>query len=130
MRCARVPVWLAVGVLLCSAARAAPPPIAKTEISYLLSTLANSDCEFNRNGSWYDAKSAAAHLSSKLQYLFAKDLVQSSEDFIDKAATQSSMSGRAYEIRCKGGEAVPTGQWLRILLARYRDSAESQGKVQ
>jgi hypothetical protein len=129
MRCARISAWLAVGLLAFSAARAAPPAIAKTEIGYLLATVANSDCQFYRNGSWYDAKSAAAHLSSKLRYLLANDLVQSTEDFIEKAATQSSLSGRAYAIRCKGHEAVPSGQWLEILLARYRESVESQGKA-
>ena len=130
MRCARAPAWLAVGLLLFSVAHAAPPPIVKAEIGYLLSTVASSNCQFYRNGSWYDAKSAAAHLASKLQYLLAKDLVQSTEDFIVKAATQSSMSGRAYAIRCSGSDAVPAGQWLEILLTRYRESVDSQEKAQ
>jgi hypothetical protein len=113
---------LAAGLLFFATAQAAPPPpIAQVEINYLLSTVAMSECEFYRNGSWYDAKFAAAHLRSKFQYLLAKDLVHSSEDFIEKAATVSSLSGRPYAIRCKGGEAVPTGQWLLILLARYRE---------
>jgi hypothetical protein len=113
---------LTAGLLFFAAAHAVPPPIAQVEINYLLSTVAMSDCEFFRNGNWYDAKFAAAHLKSKFQYLLAKDLVQSSEDFIEKAATVSSLSGRLYAIRCKGNEAVPTGQWLLILLARYRES--------
>jgi phage gp46-like protein len=125
MRCVRVSAWLAAGLLWFSAVHAAAPATAKTEIDYLLSTVANSDCRFYRNGSWYDAKAAAAHLSSKLQYLLAKDLVQSAEDFIDKAATRSSLSGRAYAIQCKGTEPVPSGQWLQILLARYRESLEA-----
>jgi Family of unknown function (DUF5329) len=129
VKCAGVIASLAVGALLLSAAHAAPPPIAKTEIAYLLSTVASSGCQFYRNGSWYDAKSAAAHLESKLQYLLARDLVRSSEDFIERAATQSSLSGRAYAIQCKGSDAVPAGQWLQILLARYRESVESQGKA-
>jgi hypothetical protein len=105
-----------------ASAQAAPPPIAQVEINYLLSTVTESECEFYRNGSWYDAKSAAAHLSSKFQYLVARDLVHSSEDFIDKAATRSSLSGRPYAIQCKGSEVVPTRQWLLILLSRYRES--------
>ena len=124
-------LWLVVtGMFLTPGVQAGPPPIAETEINYLLTEVANSHCEFNRNGSWYDAKSAAAHLSSKLQYLLAKDLIQSSEDFIDKAATLSGLSGHANEIRCNSGEAVPTAQWLRVLLARYRQSVELQVKVQ
>lgn len=130
MRRPRAAVWAGVGILLfCAAAHAAPPPAAKTEISYLLSTVANSGCDFFRNGTWHDSKAAAAHLTSKLDYLVARDLIQSAEDFIDKAATQSSMSGRAYAIRCRGVEAVPSNQWLRILLARYRDSLEAARKA-
>jgi hypothetical protein len=84
--------------------------------------VAGSECEFYRNGTWYDPKFAADHLSTKFKFLLAKNLVQSAEDFIEKAASRSSMSGQAYAIRCKGGAAVPTSQWLLILLARYRES--------
>jgi Family of unknown function (DUF5329) len=115
-------VILAAGLLLCGIAQAVPPPAAQAEINYLLWTVAASDCEFYRNGSRYEAKAAAAHLSSKFQYLQARDLVHNAEDFIDKAATRSSLSGLPYAIRCKGSEDVPTRQWLLVLLARYRDS--------
>lgn len=123
MNCARRrALGLAAGLLLFASAQAAPPPAAQIEINYLLSTVSMSECEFFRNGSWYDAKFAAAHLKSKLQYLLGKNLVQNAEDFIEKAATASSLSGRPYAIRCQGKDAVPTGQWLLILLARYRES--------
>ena len=110
------------GILLLGAAHAAPPPAAQAEIQYLLSTVASSECEFYRNGTWYGPKFAADHLSTKFKFLLAKNLVQSAEDFIEKAASRSGMSGQAYAIRCKGGAAVPTSQWLLILLARYRES--------
>ena len=126
MKCLRG--WhLAAGLLIfAAAAHAAPAPAlgsaARAEISYLLSTVANSDCEFYRNGSWYNSKFAADHISSKYKYLLARNLVQSTEDFIEQAATRSSMSGHDYAIRCGGGAAVPTSQWLLILVARYRES--------
>jgi Family of unknown function (DUF5329) len=113
---------LAAVLLSFAIAQAAPPPSSQVEIDNLLSTVAMSNCEFNRNGSWYDARSAAAHLKSKYHYLLARDLVQNAEDFIEKAATASSLSGRPYAIRCKGNEAVPTRQWLLSLLSRYRES--------
>ena len=123
MRGVSAPVCTLLAALLVFAVvHAAPPPSAQTEIKYLLSTVADSECKFYRNGSWYDAKSAAAHLSAKLDYLSAKDLVQSAEDFIDKAATRSSLSERPYEIQCGESAAVPSSQWLLILLARYRES--------
>ncbi len=113
---------LAAALLLFGTAHSSPPPGAQAEINYLLSTVAASDCEFFRNGSWYPAKAAAAHLSSKFQYLEARDLVHSAEDFIEKAAARSSASGRPYAIRCKGSNEVPSREWLFILLARYRES--------
>lgn len=123
MRWRPVRVWyLAVGLCLFATAYAGPPPIAREEIAYLLSTVSASDCEFHRNGTWYDAKAAASHLSSKYDYLLARNLVQSAEDFIEKAATKSSLSGRAYAIRCQGSEEFPSSLWLLSLLARYRES--------
>jgi hypothetical protein len=114
---------VAVGVLIFATASALPSPAAQAEIDYLLSAVANSQCEFYRNGSWYDPKSAAGHLATKYKYLAARDLVQSAEDFIEKAATRSSLSGRDYAIRCGGGgAAVASSRWLLILLARYRES--------
>jgi hypothetical protein len=113
---------LAVGVLMFAAASALPAPAAQAEIDYLLSAVASSKCEFYRNGSWYDPKSAADHLATKYKYLAARDLVQSAEEFIEKAATRSSLSGRDYAIRCGGGAAVASNRWLLILLARYRES--------
>ena len=130
MKCSCAPAWFAAAILLCCAARAAPPPEAKTEIDHLLSTVGGSNCRFYRNGSWYDDKSAAAHLTSKLQYLLAKDLVQSAEDFIEKGGSQSSTSGRAYAVQCKGSAPLPSGRWLRILLARYRGSLETPSAAQ
>lgn len=113
---------LAIGVLMFATASALPAPAAQAEIDYLLSAMASSNCEFYRNGSWYDSKSAADHLATKYKYLAARDLVQSAEEFIEKGATRSSLSGRDYAVRCDGGAAVASSQWLLILLARYRES--------
>ena len=113
---------VAVGVLIFATASALPTPAAQAEIDYLLSAVANSQCEFYRNGSWYGPTSAADHLATKYKYLAARDQVQSAEDFIEKAATRSSLSGRDYAIRCGAGAAVASSRWLLILLARYRES--------
>jgi hypothetical protein len=110
-------------VILCTllpVARAAPPPAAQMEIDYLLAHVGASGCEFYRNGSWYDGPRAQAHLRVKYDYLAARNLVRSAEDFIDKAATKSSLSGQPYQIRCAGYAAVASNQWLRDALARYR----------
>ncbi len=48
---------------------------------------------FQRNGSWYDGSDARAHLQRKYDYLLKKGMVDSAEQFIERAASQSSMSG-------------------------------------
>jgi hypothetical protein len=101
-------------------ARAAPPEIAQTEINYLLGFIESSGCEFYRNGSWYDSKRAQAHLRGKYEMLAAADRINTAEDFIEEVATKSSLSGRPYQVKCRGSEAVTTNQWLRDVLARYR----------
>jgi len=101
---------------------AAPPLTAQSEIEYLLASVANSSCTFYRNGSWYDAKRAQEHLRLKYNYLTARKAIDSAEDFIEKAASRSSFSGRAYMIRCPGTVDTPSSQWLRDRLAEYRES--------
>ena len=103
-------------------AHAAPPAIASTEIKYLLDFVDRSGCQFYRNGSWYDSHRAQSHLRAKYDYLVARDRIKSAEDFIDQAATQSSVSGEAYQIRCEAGPALPSTRWLRTALSDYRSS--------
>jgi hypothetical protein len=104
-------------------AHATPPVIAQTEINYLLGFIERSGCMFYRNGSWYDATQAQAHLRSKYDALATMGRIVTAEDFIEQAATKSSLSGEAYAIRCNSGPAVTTDQWLRDALARYRHTA-------
>ena len=103
--------------------RAGPPAIAQTEINYLLRFVETSGCEFYRNGSWFDAAKAREHLRQKYQLLSQGNQITSAEDFIEQAATKSSLSGQAYKVRCRGGEAVTTNQWLRAALAALRSAA-------
>jgi Family of unknown function (DUF5329) len=111
---------LFLGLTLLPVALAAPPAVAQMEINYLLGSIETSGCEYYRNGTWYDSKKAQAHLRYKYEMLAARGQINTTEDFIEKAATKSSLSGQPYEIRCSGGEAVRTNQWLHEVLARYR----------
>jgi hypothetical protein len=121
-----LPAWvLAVGLLLGSLGRAAPPAIAQAEINYLLTFVEQSGCDFYRNGSWYDSKKAQSHLRQKFDFLAARGQINTAEDFIEKAATKSSLSGQAYQVQCSGGEAQSSNQWLRDALARYRAQGAS-----
>jgi hypothetical protein len=103
-----------------TATHAQTPSNVQIEIDYLLQYVETSGCSFYRNGSWYDGSHAKAHLRTKYDYLAARKLIGSAEDFIDKAATKSSMSGKPYKIRCGSGEEVESGQWFHQVLVRYR----------
>ena len=111
-------------MMLCMmpAAHAAPPAAAMVEINYLLGLIEESGCEFYRNGTWYDAPQAQAHLREKFDVLAASDQIKTAEDFIEKAGSNSSMSGRPYQIRCAGAAAVKTSQWFSAALTRFRAS--------
>jgi len=107
-------------LLLVPVAHAEPPTTVQIEVNFLLDYVESSGCEFYRNGTWHDSKSAQVHLRDKYKYLVAKDLVNTTEDFIEKAATESSFSGQPYNVRCNGGTTVTSKQWLRDELARFR----------
>ncbi|HWY26248.1 MAG TPA: DUF5329 domain-containing protein [Nevskia sp.] len=90
------------------------------EVGFLLGYIDGSGCEFYRNGTWHDSKAAQQHLRDKYDYLAARNLIDTTEDFIDKAATKSSLSGQAYVVRCNGAAPVSSGKWLRDELVRLR----------
>jgi hypothetical protein len=117
----------ALGVLLALAmlqvSYAAPPDAAKVEIEYLLVYVNSSGCKFFRNDTWHDAASAEQHLRQKYDWLVARNQVRTAEDFIEKVATKSSLSGRGYWVRCNADPSQSTSQWLRGVLAKYRSTA-------
>ena len=106
-----------------------PSANTQAEIAYLLSYLETSRCEFYRNGSWHDSKAARAHLEKKKNYLLNRALIGSAEDFIEKAATASSVSGEKYQVRCRPNPPAPAGAWLRAELERFRAARDQQGKT-
>lgn len=116
----RLTLGLVLGLLSVPAARAEPPINVQIEVNFLLGYVEGSGCAFYRNGTWHDARTAQAHLRDKYKYLVARNLVTTTEDFIDRAATGSSLSGQAYAVQCNGGAVVKSSQWLRDELARYR----------
>jgi len=123
MKLAVAAVLLAILPLL---SQAAPPPAARQEITHLIGYLTASGCSFQRNGSWHDAADAARHLQRKYDYLLKRDLVASSEDFIARAASESSLSGKPYQVRCGGNAPLASAAWLKAELAKYRAARPSR----
>ena len=106
-------------VLGSSAAMAEEPD---SEITQLLDALSVSQCEFFRNGSWYGAERARAHLERKLAYVRRSQPDISAEQFIAVAASESSRSGEPYRVRC-GATEQQSAQWFLERLEKIRATA-------
>lgn len=111
---------LMLGLTLAPVARAEPPTNVQIEVNFLLGYIDGSACEFYRNGTWRDSKAAQEHLRDKYKYLVARNRIKTTEDFIEMAATKSSISGQPYKVRCNGGATVTSNQWLWNELKRFR----------
>jgi hypothetical protein len=112
-----------VAVLACASAAADPaPPAVRAEIEALLVRLQAPGCQFYRNGAWHSGAEAQAHLRRKLEYLEGKNLVKTTEDFINLAASASSMSGEPYLVRCGALPSIESKAWLQQQLGEMRRS--------
>ncbi|WP_396269528.1 DUF5329 family protein [Ideonella sp.] len=94
---------LATLTLLLSALHAStaptPAPI-RAEIDALMGKLVASGCQFERNGTLHSGAEAKSHILRKLGYLEGKSTLQSTEQFIELAASKSSSSGKPYLVKC------------------------------
>ena len=102
-------------------AGANPSPGVQQEVDHLLAYVENSGCEFYRNGTWSDAKAAHAHIQTKFDYLVGRDKIVTAQDFIANAASESSLSGIPYQVRCGLKPPVLSRLWLSEELARFRE---------
>lgn len=117
-RWATAPLLLAA--LVCGGAIAAPSAQAERETEQLIQALGQSGCQFERNGSWYPADEAQAHLRKKLAYLRKRSLADTTELFIERAGSQSSLSGKPYRVRCGDRPAATSATWLQAKLVQLR----------
>lgn len=88
------------------------------EVQHLLDYLRGSDCVMERNGGQHSSENAYAHVKKKYDYF--RDDIKTPEEFIDYAATKSTMSGKYYRVICPGAPPVRTRDWLLDELRRYR----------
>jgi hypothetical protein len=93
-------------------------PAEDARIEYLLAVVGSlHDAQFIRNGTAYDSTAAVKHLRAKLG--IAGSRVKSAEDFIRYCASESSISGRPYEIRFADGHVVRSADFLRQKLIDF-----------
>ena len=95
----------------------------ESEINHLLNYVEKSPCSFVRNGSTHSGPDARDHILKKYNYF--KDRIHSAEQFIEYAATKSTMSGKKYKVRCNDKEYL-TAQWLNDELNSYRKNNSSK----
>lgn len=103
-------------------------PAGAAEIEQLLARLGASGCRFQRNGSWYTAQEARAHLENKYRQLLDKQLVGSAEDFVFLGASKSSVSGKPYLVQCSGQESMPSATWMATQRLEMRESVNYRGQ--
>lgn len=91
---------------------------AEEEIQLLITKVENSACTFHRNGGTHSAVDAADHIRLKLRR--GSRHAKTSQSFIDRLASKSSLSGRPYKIECDQGELILMKTWLDTELQAIR----------
>jgi hypothetical protein len=122
-------VWLAV--IACLSSVIQPPMEGKQTESQKIEALVKhveglKDAKFVRNGTEYDAKTAGTFLRRKWES--NKREIKTARDFIDKAASASSTSGKPYLIRYKSGKETKSGDYLLAELKKLEQSADGKKK--
>lgn len=93
------------------------PNSEKQKIETLIKQVANlKDAQFVRNGSAYNAGSAAVFLRRKWEANESE--VKTARDFIDKVASFSGTSGKPYLIRFKDGGEIKSRDFLLAQLKK------------
>ena len=121
-----VRVALLLGLLASTVVASPTSAPVRAEIDAVLAKLQSSGCQFDRNGSWYSSSEAKNHILRKLDYLEGKTTIQSTEQFIELAASKSSSSGKPYHVKCGTEAALESQQWLNKQLLVIRASAKGK----
>jgi len=86
------------------------------DVEFLLQYVADSGCTFVRNAERHNGAEASAHL--RMKYDQDKRHIKSAEQFIDRLASASSLSGQPYVVTC-GGKTQTSRDWLNEALVEY-----------
>ena len=93
-------------------------PLEDQKINFLITSVETlGDATFVRNGTAYDAKTAADHLRLKLKR--AGTRVKTADDFIRYCASISSLSGVPYQIHFPDGRVETSESFLRQKLSQF-----------
>ena len=93
--------------------------VEKKKIEFLLNQIANlKGAKFWRNGSSHSPKEAVDHL--RMKWTKAGGSVKTAQDFIQKIASKSSVSGKAYEIEFADGKKTELKDFLYQKLESFK----------
>ncbi|HTG43875.1 MAG TPA: DUF5329 domain-containing protein [Verrucomicrobiae bacterium] len=107
---------VALAILVSFVSYSAEPGKTQKDVERLIASVEKSDCVFIRNGSEHSPKDAAQHMRRKYDHF--KKQIRTPDDFIEKCATKSELSGKAYMVKLPDGKMVPCSEWLRAKLAK------------
>jgi len=121
----RATISILVMVLLCAAGAKAQDqskPLTETQkIEALIRHVEElKDATFIRNGREHTPADAARHMRDKWQW--KKSEIKTADDFVNIAASKSSVSGKPYMIRFRGGKEVKSADYLREQLKNLQKS--------
>jgi hypothetical protein len=101
------------------------PTTEKQKIEALIKHVEEmKDAKFVRNGTEYDAKAAAKFLRGKWEANAAT--IKTAKDFIEKAASVSTTTGKPYLIRPKSGQEMKSGEYLLAELKKLEKPSEGK----
>lgn len=102
--------------------------IIKKEITHLLDYIQHSKCLFFRNNKQHSDFEARKHTQRKFYY--HRNKISSTEQFIELAATKSSITGALYLVSCNNNfPAQPVSGWLKKELNDYRKIRQQTVKI-
>ncbi len=92
----------------------------KQEVKHLLEFVRNSACTMMRNGARHSSLEAAQHIQNKFDYF--KEDIQTTERFIQLAASRSTLTGKDYHVLCKDHPPMSSREWLMTELQSFRSN--------
>ena len=121
----RVVVLILLSAALVAAQSPAAPPLSENRKIEAIIRIVDElkDATFIRNGSEHDCHAAAKHMRDKWNAQRSK--IRTAEDFIELAASRSSISGKPYLIRFKDGREIESGTFLREELRKLEPATTS-----
>lgn len=119
-------MFACLSMLLMPVAHAAEKkPTETAKITALIDHIESlKDAKFIRNGSEYTARNAAKFLRGKWDA--NKMEIKTARDFIDKAATKSSTTGKPYLIRLNGAADTPCANYLTAHLKKIEANKSAE----